>query len=224
MINFNSVKGLDFWSQIQSIFTNSRLHTIKDSNGSISNYHYFTYPFKGFDIHKPAYEVFIANCLSKMLDNKIDLLVTFESDGIGITKLVSSITDVPMLVCKPFHYNRECIKFTQLSGYHKRLLYLPKKLIDDKRIAILDVIVSTGGTINNFLEALVEQTTDVNVTGIYSVVHKHNYNDYRINPEQLFGKLDYKFLFELEIDSNKESLETKVNLSKYSKEIMQSME
>lgn len=216
---------LDFGNQIKAIFTDSKLYTVKNSSGSIPDYQYFVYPFKGFNIYEPKYEVSIANCLARMLDGKIDLLITFESDGIGITKLVSSFTNIPMLICKPFHYNYECLKFVQLSGYNKRLLYLPRKLMEHKRIAIIDVIVSTGGTINSFLNALKNQGVDTEVSGIYSVVHKHNYNGYRINSKQFFGKYNYKFILELEIfPKDKGKLRTKVSLSKHLKEIKSNTE
>jgi adenine phosphoribosyltransferase len=172
-------------------YVNSETYIIDNSEGSIKNYHYFLYPFKNFSDSDPRDEEFIAKHLSLSLDKNIDYIITFDSDGIGISKLISVILNIPMLVCKPFHYNQAVFSLKQRTGYFEREMFCPR-LINGKKIVILDCMVSTGGTVKGFVEALRLNKIDVKVVGIYTVVNKTNYHS---DAENMFGKIPYKFLF-----------------------------
>ena len=176
-------------------YRDSSTYTISDSKGSVKDYKYFLYPFKNFSDTNPKDEEFIAKSLAHFINKDVDYLVTFEADGIGITKLISVLTGIPMLVCKPFHYNQQVISFSQKTGYFDRLMYCPQ-LIKGKKIAIVDCIVSTGGTVQGLLKSISELDEKVEVEGIYAVVNKTNYQ----SGEDLFDGLKYKYLFNVKID------------------------
>jgi adenine phosphoribosyltransferase len=176
-------------------YNDSPTYAINDSKGSVKGYKYFLYPFKNFSATDPRDEKFIAEHLAVFIKKDVDFLITFEADGIGITKLISVATGIPMLVCKPFHYNQPVIPFQQRTGYFERTMYCPE-IIEGKRIAIVDCIVSTGGTIQGILEAFKKQKIDVDVRGIYAVVNKTNY---QMNTD-LFGGLEYRYLFNVVVN------------------------
>ncbi len=177
-------------------YRDSSTYTISDSKGSIKDYKYFLYPFKNFSDAKPQDEQFIAKHLAEFIDKTVDYLVTFEADGIGITKLISVLTGIPMLVCKPFHYNQAVFSFQQKTGYFERTMYCPK-LIAGKRIAIIDCIVSTGGTVKGLLDSLEKENIGTEVEGIYAVVNKTNYQE-----PNIFGTVKYHSLFNVIIEDN----------------------
>lgn len=179
---------------IMETYILSPTYIINSNNGSITNYKYFLYPFKNFTYTDPKDEVLLAESLSKFIPKDIDFLVTFEADGIGITKLISIIMNVPMIVCKPFHYNQKVFSFIQKTGYFSRKMYCPS-LIEGKKIAIIDCIVSTGGTIKGFLSGLNNNFPDTEVAGIYSVVNKKDFN-FKKN----FAPIDFKYLFDISIN------------------------
>jgi adenine phosphoribosyltransferase len=181
---------------VLSTYRDSPTYTITDSKGSVKDYKYFLYPFKNFSDTKPADEQFIAKHLADFIDKTVDYLVTFEADGIGITKLISVITGIPMLVCKPFHYHQPVFSFQQKTGYFERTMHCPK-LIAGKRIAIVDCIVSTGGTVKGFLEALDKEDMVTEVEGVYAVVNKTNYQE-----PNIFGTLKYRSLFNVIVEDD----------------------
>lgn len=181
-------------------YTQSDTYVIKNSKGSVNNYKYFVYPYKNFSETNPQDEQFIAHHLSSMISQDIDYLVTFEADGIGIGKLVSVKIDKPLIVCKPFHYNQKVFSFIQKTGYFERIMYCPS-LIQGKKIAIIDCMVSTGGTIKGFLESLTQHEQLTNVEGIYAVVNKSNYQKKGID---IFKDKKYNYLFDVMINENEE--------------------
>lgn len=178
-------------------YNNSPTYTITESEGSVDNYKYFLYPYKNFGRSLPKDEEFVAKHLAHFIDPTVDYLVTFEADGIGITKLISVITDIPMLVCKTFHYNQPVFKFTQKTGYFERDMYCPK-LVEGKKIAIVDCMVSTGGTVSGLVGAINDQKINTDIKGIYTVVNKTNYQE---SPD-LFGTILYKYLFNVVVNEH----------------------
>lgn len=180
-------------------YNKSPTYVISDSKGSVKNYEYFVYPYKNFNNSLPKDEEFVAKHLGHFIPSDVDYLVTMEADGIGTTKLISTQKDIPMLVCKPFHYNQPVFKFIQKTGYFEREMYCPK-LIEGKKIAIVDCMVSTGGTVSGLLTAIKEQNINTTIEGIYAVVNKTNYQ----TGNDLFGGYPYKFLFNVLINKDHE--------------------
>lgn len=183
-------------------YHNSPVYTIKNSTGSVKNYKYFIYPYKNFTESNIQNEAFIAKYMSLLIPKNIDYLVTFEADGIGIGKLISYLLNKPLIVCKPFHYHQKVISFSQKTGYFERKMYCPA-IVKGKKVAIIDCMTSTGGTIKGLIKKLNRSKTKT--LGVYVVVNKTNYHHEK-NP---FGKIPYKYLFDVEVIKKK--VETKVS-------------
>jgi len=177
-------------------YLESPVYTIKNSKGSVKNYQYFIYPYKNFTESNIENEAFIAKYMASLIPKDVDYLVTFEADGIGIGKLISYFLNKPLIICKTFHYNQKVIPFNQKTGYFERKMYCPA-IVKGKKVAIIDCMVSTGGTIKGLIKEL--NKTKTKVAGVYVVVNKTNYHK-EANP---FKNINYQYLFDVEVVSKK---------------------
>jgi len=175
----------------------------KTNNG----YKYFVYPYKGLEPVDPKEINYLAKIVASRIDKDVDLLFTFEIDGIFITSAISLLTGKPLVAARKFHYNlKNPIKLIQQSGYYKRNLFFSLEGYNIKKVAIIDCIHSTGGSIKAALKLFDEIGADVR--GIYVVVNKINYNDH-----DFLKRVKNKFfaIYDVEIIDNN----LKVYKSKY---------
>ncbi len=170
------------------LFTEAQTYKVSGNNGSIEDYWYFLYPFKGFTLANTKHYKLLGRYLAGMIPKETEVIVSIESDGIGIATFVAGELALPLIISKSFHYNVPCVQLVQEAGYHKRDMYL-SKVIEGKKVAIVDCMVSTGGTVKA-LVAAIESLPQTEIMGIYCVNDKHNYRE---TDKTLYG-YPYKYL------------------------------
>jgi adenine phosphoribosyltransferase len=175
-------------------FRDADIYTVNREDGLVENYQYFIYPFKGMTLVDTALYQLLGKFLARMVPKEAEVIVSIEADGIGIATFVAAELGLPLVIAKHFHYNVPCVEFTQQAGYHKRQMYLPK-CIEGKKVALIDCMVSTGGTIKAMVKAM-EGMHDVTVLGTYCVNDKNNYR----TKEKTLAGYAYKYLISATID------------------------
>jgi adenine phosphoribosyltransferase len=102
--------------------------------------------------------------------SKVDLLLGIEAMGLPLTAPLSMATGIPLVIARKRAYGLQGeIEIDQSTGYSKGEMYL-NNIQKGERIAILDDVLSTGGT----LEAVIEGVRRANaeVTNVVAVVEK----------------------------------------------------
>ena len=144
----------------------------KTENG----YEYFVYPYKGITPINNKEIKYIARSIASKISKDVDLIFSVETDGIFTALPVAMLLCKPLVVARSFDYKMsKYFHFTQKTGYHERELYFyfdPQKV---KKVAIIDCILSTGGTIKASVDLF--EKLGVKVEGIYTVINKINYSD-----------------------------------------------
>ncbi len=125
--------------QAIEIFDRSDVYTVSEEiGGSINNYQYFLYPFKGYSLVDISIYKGLAIYLANLIPENTEVILTIEADGIGIATLVAVELGLPLIICKQHHYNTPCVEFEQKTGYYSRKMFMPK-LVGKKILALLIV-------------------------------------------------------------------------------------
>ncbi len=180
--------------QIIQIFRDSQVYSVTNNGGSVREYKYFIYPFKGLHLVNLRLYRHSARYLRQMLPDNTEVILTIDSDGIAIASFIGAQAGLPMAICKNYHYNLPCVPFRQKTGYHDRTMYLPE-IVTGKKVAIVDCMISTGGTVLSMIKAL-KSLPGTEISAVLCVNNKSNYGD---NP-QLLKKYNYKYLFDTHIN------------------------
>ncbi len=192
-ISENVMKEKEMIDEIISLYRHAHTYTVENNNGLVDTYHYFMYPFKGLTLVNSRLYALLGKYLGRMIPQETEVIVTIEADGIGIAHFVGAEANIPVIISKHFHYNVDCIELTQQAGYHKRQMYLPKA-IQGKNIAIVDCMVSTGGTVKALVSAI-ESLPETTITGIFVVNDKNNYR----STEKTLCGYPYKYLIDASV-------------------------
>jgi len=179
--------------EIITVFQNSEVYSVADHGGSVDSYKYFIYPFKGLTLVNQKLYAGAGKYLARLVPAETEVILTIESDGIGLASFVGAELGLPVIICKSFHYNVPSIEFTQKTGYYERPMYLPK-IIEGKKVAIVDCLVSTGGTVRAMIETI-KQLPETKVTGVYCLNNKSNYGEQQ---NEIAG-YDYGYLFDTRV-------------------------
>ncbi len=130
----------------------------------IGKYEYFINPTQGvLPPLKPNLLREIASRIVDIADFKVDRIVTIEAMGIHVSALVSSMTNVPIIICrkKKFSLPGE-IEVTIDKSYRKvaakgketeQKFYINSVKKGDK-VIIIDDVMSTGGTVEGVVKGL----------------------------------------------------------------------
>lgn len=177
------------------MYTSSAIRTADDRGGTVEKYQYFLYPFKGFTLANHGIYNTLALYLAKMIPEETEAIVSIEADGIGIATLVAAHLRLPLVVAKSYHYGVDCVTFTQQTGYYNRTMYM-SKAIAGKKVAIVDCMVSTGGTVIKMIDAI-KQIEGTELTGFYCVNDKSNYRE----KHEVFDSIDYGYLFHTAVEN-----------------------
>jgi adenine phosphoribosyltransferase len=126
------------------------------------DYHYFVHPLSD-GIHRidPDLLGTVADEMVRMIPEGTDLLLTAEAMGIPLITAISERSGIPFSIVRKRRYGIEGeISLRQVTGYSQNDLYmnLPK---EKKRIAIVDDVLSTGGTIRAMVGGLRSTGGDV---------------------------------------------------------------
>ena len=118
--------------------------------------------------------------------NKIDIILGIEAMGLPLTAPLSMATGLPLIIARKRSYGLEGeVEIDQSTGYSKGAMYL-NDLKKGERIAILDDVLSTGGTLEAVIEGV--RRAGAQVSDVITVVEKGggmkrlqgNYPDIRI--------------------------------------------
>lgn len=136
------------------------------------DYPYFIHPITdGVPRMHPDVLSAITELVVERVDwSEVDLLLGIEAMGLPLTAPLSMATGIPLVIARKRAYGLEGeVEIDQSTGYSKGAMYL-NNLKQGERIAILDDVLSTGGT----LEAVVEgvRRAKAEVTDIIAVVEK----------------------------------------------------
>ena len=102
--------------------------------------------------------------------SQIDVLLGIEAMGLPLVAPLSMATGVPLVVARKRSYGLEGeVKIDQATGYSKGVMYL-NDIKEGERVAILEDVLSTGGTLEAVIEGV--QRAGAEVTEIVAVVEK----------------------------------------------------
>ena len=102
--------------------------------------------------------------------NNVDLILGIEAMGLPLVAPVSIKTKIPMVVARKRQYELEGeITIDQATGYSKGSMYL-NDLKEGERVAIIDDVLSTGGTIRSVIEGVI--SSGAKVSNVLIVVEK----------------------------------------------------
>ena len=102
--------------------------------------------------------------------SQVDVLLGIEAMGLPLAAPLSMATGVPLVVARKRSYGLEGeVKIDQTTGYSKGAMYL-NDLNPGERVAILEDVLSTGGTLQAVIEGV--RRAEAMVTDIITVVEK----------------------------------------------------
>ena len=100
----------------------------------------------------------------------VDLLLGIEAMGLPLTAPLSMSTGIPLVIARKRAYGLEGeVKIDQSTGYSKGAMFL-NDIKKGERIAIIDDVLSTGGTLEAVIEGV--HRAEARVTHIIAVVEK----------------------------------------------------
>jgi len=153
------------------------------------DYNYFVNPVSdGIPVVDPALLREIGCAMVRVMDlENVEMIVVAEAMGIHIGTTLSLMTDIPLNVVRKRKYELpgECAVH-QTTGYSKGELYI-NGLRPGMRVAVVDDVLSTGGTMRAILGALA--AIGIEVVDVCIVIK-------RGDPD--VGR-DYKYLVEIEV-------------------------
>ena len=102
--------------------------------------------------------------------SNVDLLLGIEAMGLPLTAPLSVSTGIPLVIARKRSYGLEGeIEIDQSTGYSKGAMYL-NDLREGERIAIVDDVLSTGGTLEAVIEGV--RRAKAEVTDVIAVNEK----------------------------------------------------
>ena len=136
------------------------------------DYPYFIHPVTdGVPRMDPEVLKAIVELTTERVDwSQIDVLLGIEAMGLPLAAPLSMATGVPLVVARKRSYGLEGeVKIAQATGYSKGVMYL-NDINEGERVAILEDVLSTGGTLEAVIEGV--QRAGAEVTEIVAVVEK----------------------------------------------------
>ena len=148
------------------------MQVYKTSNG----YEYFVYPYKGITPINDKEVKYLAEVIASKISKDVDLIFTIDTDGIFTALPVALLLKKNLVSARLFNYKMaKSFNFIQETGYRKRKMYFYFDTKKIKKVAIVDCILSTGGTIKAIMDLF--KKLGVEVEGVYTVINKLNYSD-----------------------------------------------
>lgn len=118
-------------------------------------YNYFQHPLTdGAPAISPELLREIGAATIKMANTDVDVILTMEAMGIHIATVLSDMTNIPMnIIRKTERYLPNELLLDQETGYSKGSMYL-NSINSGDRVLVLDIVISTGGTLIAVLNGL----------------------------------------------------------------------
>ena len=130
--------------------------------------------------------------------DNIDIILGIEAMGLPLTAPLAMRTGVPMVIARKRNYGLEGeVQINQQTGYSKGSIYL-NDIKAGERIAIIDDVLSTGGTMRSVIEGV--KQTKASVENIVIVVEK---GDGMQNLKQDYPNIKFDSLVKLHMDGEK---------------------
>ena len=136
------------------------------------DYPYFIHPVTdGVPRMDPGVLQAITELVTDRVDwSNVDLLLGIEAMGLPLTAPLSVSTGIPLVIARKRSYGLKGeIEIDQSTGYSKGAMYL-NDLREGERIAIVDDVLSTGGTLEAVIEGIRRAKADV--TDVIAVIEK----------------------------------------------------
>ena len=136
------------------------------------DYPYFIHPITdGVPRMDPAVLQAITELAQQRVNwSDVDVLLGIEAMGLPLTAPLSMATGVPLLIARKRSYGLPGeVGINQTTGYSKGAMYL-NDLKPGERVAIVDDVLSTGGTLEAVIEGV--RRAGAAVTDIIAVVEK----------------------------------------------------
>ena len=136
------------------------------------DYPYFIHPVTdGVPRMDPEVLKAIVELTTERVDwSQIDVLLGIEAMGLPLAAPLSMATGVPLVVARKRSYGLEGeVKIDQATGYSKGVMYL-NDIKEGERVAILEDVLSTGGTLEAVIEGVPRAGAEV--MEIVAVVEK----------------------------------------------------
>ena len=136
------------------------------------DYPYFIHPVTdGVPRMNPVVLKAITELTVERVDwENIDLLLGIEAMGLPLTAPLSMATGIPLVIARKRSYGLEGeVEIDQSTGYSKGAMYL-NDIQQGERIAIVDDVLSTGGTLEAVIEGV--RRAGAEVTDVIAVIEK----------------------------------------------------
>ena len=136
------------------------------------DYPYFIHPVTdGVPRMDPGVLQAITELVTDRVDwSNVDLLLGIEAMGLPLTAPLSVSTGIPLVIARKRSYGLKGeIEIDQSTGYSKGAMYL-NDLREGERIAIVDDVLSTGGTLEAVIEGV--RRAKAEVTDVIAVIEK----------------------------------------------------
>ena len=164
------------------------------------DYPYFIHPITdGVPRLEPNVLQAIVDLIEPLVDwDNIDIILGIEAMGLPLTAPLAMRTGVPMVIARKRNYGLEGeVEINQQTGYSKGSIYL-NDIKAGERIAIIDDVLSTGGTMRSVIEGV--KQTKASVENIVIVVEK---GDGMQNLKQDYPSIRFDSLVKLHMDGEK---------------------
>jgi Adenine/guanine phosphoribosyltransferases and related PRPP-binding proteins len=138
---------------------------------SLNGYEYFIHPISdGVPSVDPALLREVINGMSGIFDFDCDLILTPEAMGIHLAAPLSMALGVPYSVIRKRSYGLpDEIRISKTTGYSKSEMFM-NGVHKGMRVAVVDDVVSTGGTLRSMINAV--RSVGADVVGVVSVFDK----------------------------------------------------
>ncbi len=136
------------------------------------DYPYFIHPITdGVPRLEPNVLEAIIELTIPLIDwQNIDVILGIEAMGLPLMAPLSMSTGIPMVIARKRQYGLENeVEINQETGYSKGSIFL-NDIKDNEKIAIIDDVLSTGGTIRSVIEGV--KKTGATIENIVVVVEK----------------------------------------------------
>ena len=164
------------------------------------DYPYFIHPITdGVPRLEPNVLQAIVDLTEPLVDwDNIDIILGIEAMGLPLTAPLAMRTGVPMVIARKRNYGLEGeVQINQQTGYSKGSIYL-NDIKAGERIAIIDDVLSTGGTMRSVIEGV--KQTKASVENIVIVVEK---GDGMQSLKQDYPSIKFDSLVKLHMDGEK---------------------
>ena len=164
------------------------------------DYPYFIHPITdGVPRLEPNVLQAIVDLTEPLVDwDNIDIILGIEAMGLPLTAPLAMRTGVPMVIARKRNYGLEGeVQINQQTGYSKGSIYL-NDIKAGERIAIIDDVLSTGGTMRSVIEGV--KQTKASIENIVIVVEK---GDGMQNLKQDYPSIKFDTLVKLHMDGEK---------------------